>query len=73
MTIRVISEKPVETKKTVCKNCGYELEFCNVDLVPHRTDSDRDPIEPRGMYLVCPRGVCNHRNMIIPQPLRGGW
>jgi hypothetical protein len=48
----------------MCANCGYELEFNNIDLVPHRTDYERDPIETRGMYLVCPRKECRHRNLI---------
>jgi len=64
MTVRVTSDKPVVTRKTVCKSCGYELEFNNVDLVSHNTDSDGDATEAKGMYLVCPRGGCRHRNLI---------
>lgn len=71
MAIKVTSGKPVETRKTICKNCGYELEFCNVDTRAHRSDSDGDAIEPRGRYLVCPRKECNFRNLVDPEQRRG--
>jgi len=64
MPVKVISDGPVRTRKHVCESCGYELEFCNVDLVDHRIDSDCDPLETRGKYLVCPRPECSHRNLI---------
>lgn len=64
MTIKVVSEGPVITRKIVCKNCGYELEFNNVDLVDHLTDWEGDPTEARGRYLVCPRMDCRHRNLV---------
>ena len=40
MPVKVISDGPVRTRKHVCESCGYELEFCNVDLVNNRIDSD---------------------------------
>jgi hypothetical protein len=64
MAIKVISEGPVITRKHTCTNCGYELEFTNVDLVSHRTDSDGDACETRGKYLVCPHKECNFRNLV---------
>jgi len=64
MTIKVTSDGPVVTRKTLCVNCAYELSFNNIDLVRHRTDSDGDAIEPKGKYLVCPRPCCNFRNII---------
>lgn len=64
MAVKVISEAPVKTRETVCENCRYKLEFCNVDLESHRIDSDGDAIEARGKYLVCPRSVCKFRNLI---------
>jgi hypothetical protein len=64
MTIKVIGDKPIITRKITCENCGYELEFNNIDTVDHRTDSDGDPIEARGRYLVCPRPGCHHRNLV---------
>ena len=64
MTIKVISDKPVVSRKIVCKNCGYELEFNNVDLVDHNTDWEGDAVEPKGKYLVCPRSGCHHRNLV---------
>jgi hypothetical protein len=67
MTIKVFSDKPVVTRKHICKNCGYELEFNNVDLELHRSDSDGDPCEARGKYLVCPRKECHFRNLVEPK------
>ncbi len=64
MPVKVVSEGPVRTRNHVCDSCGYELEFCNVDLQPHRTDCDGDPIEKVGRYLVCPRPECKFRNRI---------
>lgn len=70
MTIKVISDNPVISLKHICKNCGYELEYNNVDLVPHRKDYEGDLIEPRGLYLVCPRKECNFRNLIKAEGFR---
>lgn len=64
MAVKVVSEGPVVTRKHTCGNCGYELEFNNVDLVGHRTDHEHDPIETRGRYLVCPRRGCGYRNLV---------
>lgn len=64
MAVKVVSDKPVTSKRHVCVHCGYELEFNNIDLVPHRTDSDGDALEKRGQYLVCPRNPCGFRNWI---------
>jgi len=64
MAIKVVSEGPVQTRRHVCENCCFALEFCNVDLVAHRADNDGDPLEARGRYLVCPRTECRHRNLI---------
>jgi hypothetical protein len=69
MAVKVISEGPVKTRRHVCDNCGYELEFCNVDLKTHRTDDEGDALERRGRYLVCPRSECNHRNLIDCAPV----
>ena len=67
MTIRIVSDAPVVTKRVICARCGYELEFNDVDTVAHRTDSDGDAIERCGMYLVCPREECKHRNLVKPR------
>lgn len=64
MSVKVVSEGPVRTRKHVCESCSYELEFCNVDLVNHRIDSESDPLERRGKYLVCQRPECGFRNLI---------
>lgn len=67
MAVKVTSKAPVATWKHTCANCGYELEFNNVDLVEHRVDHEYDPVETRGKYLVCPRDGCRHRNLIDPE------
>lgn len=64
MAVKVISEKPVTSRKHTCVNCGYELEFNNVDLENHRTDYEFDPIEIRGKYLTCPRNECRCRQLV---------
>lgn len=70
MTIKVISDAPVKTREHVCVNCGYKLEFCNVDLKPHRIDCDGDAIEERGKYLTCPRKECGFRQIIDKEERR---
>lgn len=32
MTVKIISEKPVRTKRVVCNKCCYELEYTGVDV-----------------------------------------
>lgn len=64
MTVRVISEKPVVVRRHVCSECGYELEFNDIDLVCHVMDCDGDACEKKGMYLVCPRRKCRFRNWV---------
>lgn len=63
MTIKVVSSSPVRTRKIVCSNCGYELEFTNADRVRHKTDGYHDPIEEVGWYIVCPRTQCRGRTL----------
>lgn len=65
--IKVVSDKPVVTLRHICENCCYELEFNNIDLKRHRTDYEGDALETRGMYLVCPRPDCLHRNLVKPE------
>ena len=57
MAVRVISEKPVKTRKTVCGNCGHELEFTNADV---KTDYDTDYTGSRDSfrYIECPSPAC---------------
>lgn len=64
MAVKVVSERPVTSRRCVCDNCGYELEFNNIDLKCHRIDSDGDAVEPRGKYLICPRVECGFRNLV---------
>ena len=71
--IRVISEKPVISFKHICTKCGFELEYNEIDLVCHKMDYELDSIEKEGMYLVCPRTECNHRNYIREHTRSLGW
>jgi hypothetical protein len=53
MTVRVVSESPVKTKRVVCHNCGYELEFTGEDvMVTVGCDGDVQSI-------YCPRKQCH--------------
>lgn len=54
MTVKVVSEKPVKTKRTACKNCGYELEYTGEDVIYG------DGIK----MIVCPRKTCGHTNLV---------
>jgi hypothetical protein len=51
--VKVVSEGPVLTKKVICRNCGYELEFTGED-VHSWTDSDGDLYQ----RIMCPREKC---------------
>ena len=57
MTVRVISEKPVRTKRATCPTCCYELEFTGED-VNTMIDCDGDSFQT----IVCPRPECQKRN-----------
>lgn len=53
MAVKVVSEKPVKTKRVVCPNCAYELEFTGEDI---RTSFDYDG--DRYQTIACPRDAC---------------
>ena len=53
MTVRVISDRPIVSKRAVCPNCGYELEFTGEDVL---TSSGCDGDQFQG--IACPRKEC---------------
>ena len=53
MTVKVVSEGPVKTKRVTCHHCAYELEFTGEDVTRH-TDCDGDSWQT----IVCPRETC---------------
>ncbi len=59
MAVRVVSDKPVKTKKITCPNCGYELEFTGED-VKKRTYSCMGESDSE-LYITCPRSPCNEK------------
>lgn len=58
--VRVVSEKPVKTKKLICGKCGYELEYTGEDVESSDYTGGGDYYE----YILCPRPRCNHQNRV---------
>lgn len=57
MTVKIVSQGPVRTKKVVCSRCCYELEYTGVD-VKSKTVSCLDDVETR-YFINCPK--CEHQ------------
>jgi hypothetical protein len=60
MVVKVVSEKPVKTKRQVCPKCGYELEYTGEDVesfVHHDYGGGSDTV----YYIMCPRQTCNEQ------------
>ena len=57
MAVKVISDKPVVTKRVTCPTCCYELEFTGEDVLT-TVDCDGD----RFQTIRCPRVECQTRN-----------
>ena len=57
MTVRVVSDKPIRTKRTTCPTCCYELEFTGEDVLTV-SDCDGDLFQS----IQCPRPECQKRN-----------
>lgn len=55
--VRVISDGPTKTKRVICPNCAYELEYTGEDVYSF-TDSDGD----RFQHIFCPRAECASSN-----------
>lgn len=64
MAVRVVSDGPAEVLTVNCDRCCRTLEFTFEDVKPHRTDSDMDAIERKGLYLTCPRSSCDERTWV---------
>lgn len=54
MPVKVVSDKPVRTKRIVCGKCSYELEYTGEDII--YGDECR--------YIKCPRPSCTHQNFV---------
>ena len=63
MTVKVVSDKPVVTKRRICSNCGYELEYTPNDVVK-RTSTDYTGSKDTYLELPCPRKECGHPNTL---------
>lgn len=60
MVIKVISEEPVYTLKTVCSLCFFRLEFTKVDV--------KSTLEDNLSYLICPK--CDNTNWLSKDDLK---
>lgn len=62
MVIKVVSDKPLKTKKVICGNCSYELEYTGEDVISqggyYMGEYDID------FYIKCPRENCNHKTRV---------
>lgn len=54
VAVKVISDKPVRTKKKVCPHCGYRLEYTDND-VSTRNGTDYGGGPDGCDYIICPR------------------
>jgi RNase P subunit RPR2 len=59
--VRVVSPRPVRTKRVTCPNCAYELEFTGEDVTVS-VNSDGDSMQ----FIRCPRQECRsgHRGAV---------
>jgi hypothetical protein len=60
MVVRVVSDKPVKTKRQVCPKCGYELEYTGED-VKEVSSRDYTGCSDTYYYLHCPRVTCGEQ------------
>jgi hypothetical protein len=62
VSVRVVSEKPVKTRKVVCSKCGYELEYTGEDVKIGSgfCMGERDTWS----YIVCPRESCKEHVLV---------
>ena len=63
MVVKVVSEKPIKTKKLVCSKCGYELEYTGEDI---HSFTSRDYTGDSDEYytITCPRQSCGQKNYV---------
>lgn len=65
MVVRVLSDKPVKTKKCICTKCGYELEYTGEDIVSYNK-TDYGGGTDTYYYIVCPRVKCSEK-IFVPR------
>lgn len=53
MAVKVVSDKPIKSKRTTCPNCAYELEFTGEDVT-----TVFDFTGDKFQSIVCPRAAC---------------
>ncbi len=58
--VKVISEKPVKTKKVICSKCGYELEYTGED-VTSTNHTDYGGGTDTYYWIKCPRESCKEK------------
>lgn len=60
MVVRVISDKPIKTKKCTCTKCGYELEYTGED-VSFYNHTDYGGGSDTYYFIICPRETCKEK------------
>jgi hypothetical protein len=63
MTVKVVSDRPVEVKHLICEKCGYKLEYTNEDIRVTRTRDMKGDSE-RHEWIDCPRESCKKANRV---------
>lgn len=63
MPVKVVSDGPVKTRKLICENCCYELEYTPAD-VSEKYSRDWDGGGDTYYWIVCPRLECNYKNYL---------
>lgn len=62
MAVKVVSEKPVRTRRVVCGKCSYELEYTGVDV--HAGTYSCMGEGNDWHYIVCP--LCEEKTEVKP-------
>lgn len=57
MAVKVVSDRPIRTKKVICSNCGYELEYTGEDVKSY-TKTDYGGGTDEYHHITCPRIIC---------------
>lgn len=62
MAVKVVSEKPIKTYRTMCSKCFYELEYTPIDVHKSWYESWGERID--WQYIICPREECKHKTEV---------
>jgi len=54
MTVKVVSDKPVRTRKVVCTKCSFELEYTGEDVKSYDKRDYSGDLDTY-YYIECPR------------------